>query len=110
MNSLARAQANYDAMLPPDDSIRKAAIDTRTEQLRADYWQDLERLSDAFNDAALTIGWVQKCFVTHPRAIPFLALLRDGSDDLEAMRMLREAMKDYIADTAQDAAKEEFGV
>lgn len=108
MNSLARAQANYDNELPTDDSQREAAIDTRTEQLKADYWQDLERLSDAFNDAALTIGWIQKGFATHPRAVTFLALLRDGSDDLKAMRMLREAMKDYISDKADDDAHEEF--
>lgn len=106
--SLARAQLNYDHAEPADDSIREAAIEARAKQLQAAYWQDLECLSDAFNDAALTIGWVQPGFATHPKAVTFLTLLRDGSDDLEAVRILREAMKDYISDKAGDDAREEF--
>lgn len=106
--NLARAQLNYDHMLPPDDSMREAAIEARTEQLQSDYWQDLEQLSDAFNDAAYNIGYFRSKEARRTNTVTFLTLIRDGSDDLEAMRMLREAMRSYIADQAQDTAEEEL--
>jgi hypothetical protein len=108
MNSLARAQSNFDARLPPDDSMREAAVEARAEQLQKDYWQDLEQLSDAFSDASVTIGLYRRGKVPHPHAVTFLTLIRDGSDDLEAMRLLREAMRQYIADQAKDTAEEEL--
>lgn len=85
------------------------AIDARAIELQAEMWQDLSELSDAFNDAGATIGWYRvgahRSCSNHPQAAKFLSLIRDGSDDLELARMLREAMRDYISDTAGDRAE-----
>lgn len=105
---LSRAQFNHDNAQPRDDSRREAAIEARTEQLIAEMWQDNEHLSDAVNDASITIGWYRRDLATLPAAVRFLELLRDGSDDFEAMRMFRSVCRDYISDTASDRAKEEF--
>ena len=105
--NMARAQLNYDNMLPPDDSMREAAIEARTEQLSADYWQDLEHLSDALSDVAGTVGWYRHRKPVHHDAVRLLTLLRDGSDDLELARMIREAAQRYIAATAGDEAEHE---
>ena len=101
---------------PPDDSEREAAIERRTEALIAEMWQDPECLSDAVHDAISTIGWYRGpgsrkggyMPVNHPKAMPWLMLLRDGSDDLELARMLRESCRDYISDEAASQAEEEF--
>lgn len=106
--ALARAQVNYDNRLPPDSSIRESAIEARTEQLAAQYWQDPEFLTDALSDAAITIGWYRKGEPTHPDTMKLLGLLRDGSDDLEAVRLLRKGMRAYLAQLAADAAAEEM--
>lgn len=105
--NMARAQFNYDYMLPPDDSVREAAIEKRTEQLSADYWQDLEMLSDAVSDVATTVGWYRKRKPVHPDAVRFLTLLRDGSDDIELARIFREAAKQYISAEADNEATRE---
>jgi hypothetical protein len=107
--NMARAQLNYDNRLPPDDSMREAAIEARKEQLAADYWQDLEHLSDALDDAVYRLGNYKRKRLNHPRCVEFLTLLRDGSDDIELARMIRECAQKYIADTASDQAEEEFG-
>lgn len=88
---------------------KEAAIEARAEQLRSDLWQDLEHLTDAVNDAAITIGYYRKGERNHPKAVTFLTLLRDGSDDIELARMLREAVNDHIGQLAQDMAEEETG-
>ena len=85
---------------------RELAVEALAERLRADYWQDLEQLSDAFNDAGSTIAYYRSKEVPHPLAVTFLTLARDGSDDAELGRMLREAMRDYISDKAADDAEE----
>jgi hypothetical protein len=95
---------------PPDDSEREAAIERRTEALIAEMWQDPEYLSDAMSDAAVTIGWYRKGRVCHPDAVRWLTMLRDGSDDMELARMLRESVRDAISDAASDRAEKEFGV
>lgn len=95
---------------PPDDSEREAAIERRTEALIAEMWQDPEYLSDAMSDAAVTIGWYRKGQACHVHAARWLTLLRDGSDDLELARMLRESVRDAISDAASDRAEKEFGV
>ncbi|TPG50157.1 hypothetical protein EAH75_01275 [Rhodanobacter glycinis] len=105
--NLARAQLNYDNRLPPDDSMREAAIESRTEQLTADYWQDLEYLSDALSDVAITVGWYRNRKPVHHGAVRLLTLLRDGSDDLELAQIIREAALQYIAATAGDEAEHE---
>jgi hypothetical protein len=93
---------------PPDDSKREAAINARFYQLEAEMWQDKDYLSDAFNDAATTLGWYRSDMSTLPRAVEFLELVRDGTDDIKAMLRLRSAMKEYISDTAAGQAEEEF--
>ncbi len=108
--SFASKQNAYDNALPPDDSAREAWVDSRTEELSRDMWQDLEYLSDAVSDAAIKIGWYRrdlKCGPTHPLAVTFLTLLRDGSDDIELARMLRASARDYITNAANDLACEE---
>jgi len=106
--SLARSQSNYDNAQPADNSIREDAIERRKKQLSADMWQDLEYLTDAVSDAVGKIGWYRrKNFRVHPKAVTFLMLLGNGSDDIEAMRMLREASKAYIDQIAEDQAEEE---
>lgn len=109
MNHFARAQFNYDNALPADDSAKQEWIESRAEQIKKDMWQDLEYLTDAVSDAISTIGWYRKeRFKVHPMAVTWLTLLRDGTDDIEAMRMLREATKEYIHDAANDKAEEEI--
>lgn len=89
---------------------RDAAIKDRAEQLSKDMWQDLEYLTDAVNDAAITIGYYRKSGQrNHTMAVTWLTLLRDGSDDLELVRMLREAANEYISQLAMDRAEEELG-
>lgn len=88
---------------------RDAAVEARAEQIAKDMWQDLEYVTDAVNDAAITIGYYRrKDHRIHPLAVTFLTLLRDGSDDLELVRMLRQAANDYINETARDRAEEEI--
>lgn len=110
MNSLARWQFNYDQAQPTDYSKREALVEARTEQLEKDMWQDLEYLTDAVSDAIASIGWYRNKpnSRVHPLAVTWLTLLRDGSDDIEAMHMLREATKEYIRSAANDKAEEEI--
>lgn len=106
--SFARAQQNYDNAQPVDTSTREDKVERRAAQLAADMWQDLEYLTDAVSDAVGKIGWYRrKNFRIHPQAVTFLALLRNGSDDIELARMLREASKAYIEQLAADQAEEE---
>lgn len=88
---------------------REEAINARAEQLVAEMWQDPEYLTDALGDAIGTVGYYRKDKANHPLAMTVLTLLRDGSDDIECMRIIREAAKDYIRDTASDRAEEEMG-
>lgn len=92
---------------------RKDAIEARAIELQDEMWKDLEELSDAFGDAAVTIGYYRRKPMSassiHRDTDKFLTLIRDGSDDLELARMLRAEMKDYISDTAGDRAEEELG-
>jgi len=106
--SFARAQQNYDNAQPVDNSKREDWVERRTEQLAKDMWEDLEHLTDAVEDAIGKIGWYRrKNFRIHPQAVTFLKLLRNGSDDIELARMLREASKAYIDQLAADQAEEE---
>lgn len=110
MNSraFARSQFNHDNALPRDDSKREEWVEQRAEQLAKDMWQDLEYLTDAAGDAIGRIGWYRrKGFTVHPKAVTFLLLLRDGHDDIELARMLRQAANQYINQLAQDMAEDE---
>ena len=91
---------------------RKIHVEQRTEELKRDMWQDLEHLSDALSDMAITVGYyrtLSKYGRNHPNAVRLLTLIRDGSDDLEAMRIIRADMQRYIAETAGSAAEQESG-
>lgn len=90
---------------------RESAVEARTEELRRDIWQDLEHLADAFSDAAATVGYYRnrnrQGVHNHPQAVTLLTLLRDGTDEIEVVRLIREAMRAYIDQAAEDLAEEE---
>ena len=107
---------------PGDSSDAQGDIKERTDshaaQLAIGYWQDMEVISDAFCDVGSEEGhYREKTWYTkHGLPIPsnysrepstLLKLLRNGSDDLEAMRIIRKAMERYIAQLAEDQAQEQ---
>jgi len=101
--------ADIEAHRRGKEEAREQAVEARAEDLKRDMWQDLEYLSDAADDAVYRLANYRTKAQHHPLAVTWLTLLRDGSDDLELARMLREAAKAYIADKAADKAEEECG-
>jgi hypothetical protein len=90
---------------------RQIHVEQRTEELKRDMWQDLEHLSDAVSDMAINVGYyrtLNKYGRNHPDAVRLLTLLRDGSDDLEAMRLIRADMQRHIGEAAESAAEQEL--
>ena len=106
--SFASKQIAHDNLLPPDDSVREDWIERRAMELAKDLSQDLEHLTDAVSDAVIRIGYYRrKGFTIHPKAVTWLTMLRDGSDDIELARMLRQAANEYIDQLAHDMAEKE---
>lgn len=88
---------------------REDAVNDRAAQLAKDMWQDPEYLTDALDDAICHVGYYRsKARSNHPQAMTVLMLLRDGSDDIECMRIIREAAQKYINEHAMDIAEEEM--
>lgn len=96
------------------EEVREQAIANRTVQLKAEMWQHLPELSDAYSDTAATIGHYEGkrlgfiAPTNHPKAAEFLALIRDRSNDFELANILEKAMRDYISDEAGNRAEEEL--
>lgn len=106
-NAFARAQSRFDQLLPIDTSVEDALVAARTEHIAADMWQDLEYLSDAFNDAACKIGTYRNKHMSEPGTVEFLSMCRDDTDHCEIGKRVVEAMRAYIKATAYDQALEE---
>jgi hypothetical protein len=106
------ADMNYSAaQLRPlrpcgEPSLQPKDYDDRAEQyaerIYAERSQDLEHLSDAMD-------WVlyRKCGRNHPCAIDALKLIRDGNDDAELGRLIRETTLAALKDSCDDAGQEE---
>jgi hypothetical protein len=87
---------------------REERINERAGQLADEMWQDMEYLSDAMDDAVSTVGYYRTKGINHPLSTRVLGLLRDGTDDIELVRILRKAARDYIDGQARDRAEEEL--
>jgi hypothetical protein len=94
------------------EAARQAYIEMRAVQIEFEMWSNLEYVSDAFGDAASSLSIFKYrpdvLYPNHPLAQRFLELFRDGSDDLEAMRMLRGIGREYIQQRAWDEAEKEL--
>ena len=105
MNNPARNDTQHDQACSKDAEILR---------VQADYWQDLEVWSDAFNDVASNEGYYRNSPYRHGKfkpanhcdAVRLMTLIRDGSDDLEAMRIIRTSMERYIAQEAADQVED----
>ncbi len=90
-----------------DEEARAAHIARRAAEIAEGHWRDLESVSDFLANASAGIGHYRHGRVPHPRAVEFLTLLRDGTDDLRCMRLLREAMRQECFERAELDAEDE---
>lgn len=99
----SRAADYYAARMGRDDA-RDQYAQKLADELEVSYQFDPEILSDAFADAAGTIGEYDKRYKCDPKAAQFLVDVRNATDDLSCMHLIRKAMRHYIRERAvQDA-------